>query len=47
MCVDGPHRWCNDYMLTSSAVERGFEPRWDQTKDYYIGICCLSAKHAA
>jgi hypothetical protein len=34
-------------MLTSSAVERGFEPRWDQTKDYYIGICCLSAKHAA
>ena len=25
----------------------GFEPRSDQTKDYKIGICCFSAKHAA
>ena len=24
-----------------------FEPRSDQTKDYAIGICCFSAKHAA
>ena len=34
-------------MLTSSAVNLGFEPRLDQTKDYDIGICCFSAKHAA
>jgi hypothetical protein len=25
----------------------GFEPRSGQTKDYKIGICCFSAKHAA
>jgi hypothetical protein len=24
-----------------------FEPRSGQTKDYEIGICCFSAKHAA
>jgi hypothetical protein len=29
-----------------TAVDRGFEPRSDQTKDYKIGICCFSAKHA-
>ena len=34
-------------VLASSAVDRGFEPRSDQTKDYAIGICCFSAKHAA
>ena len=34
-------------MLTSSAVDRGFEHRLGQTKDYKIGICCFSAKHAA
>ena len=34
-------------VLTSSAVYRGFEPRSGQTKDYKIGICCFSAKHAA
>ena len=33
-------------MLASSAVDRGFEPRSGQTKDYKIGICCFSAKHA-
>jgi len=27
-------------------VERGFEPRSGKTKDYKIGICCFSAKHA-
>jgi hypothetical protein len=32
-------------MLDSSAVDRGFEPRSGQTKDYNIGICCFSAKH--
>ena len=34
-------------MLASSVVDRGFEPRSGQTKDYKIGICCFSAKHAA
>jgi hypothetical protein len=34
-------------VLTSSAVDRGFEPRSGQTKDYEIGICCFSSKHAA
>jgi len=36
-----------DSVLTSSAVDRGFEPRSGQIKDYKIGICCFSAKHAA
>ena len=34
-------------VLASSAVDRGLETRWGQTKDYKIGICCFSAKHAA
>ena len=34
-------------VIASSAVDRGFEPRSGQTKDYKIGICCFSAKHAA
>jgi hypothetical protein len=34
-------------VLVSSAVDRGFEPRSDQTKDYKIGICCFSAKHTS
>ena len=33
-------------VLASSAVDGGFEPRSSQTKDYKIGICCFSAKHA-
>ena len=33
-------------VLASSAVDRGFEPRSGQTKDYKIGICCFSAKNA-
>ena len=32
-------------VLVSIAVDRGFEPRSGQTKDYKIGICCFSAKH--
>ena len=32
-------------MLMSSAVDRGFELRSGQTKEYKIGICCFSAKH--
>ena len=34
-------------VLASSVVDRGFEPRSGQTKDYKISICCFSAKHAA
>ena len=34
-------------MFASSAVDRGFEPRSGQTKDFNIGICCFSDKHAA
>ena len=34
-------------VLVSSAVVRRLEPRSGQTKDYKIGICCFSAKHAA
>jgi hypothetical protein len=33
-------------VLPLSAVDRGFEPRSGKTKDYKIGICCFSAKHA-
>jgi hypothetical protein len=34
-------------VLNSSAIERGFEPRSGQSKDYKIGICCFSARYAA
>jgi hypothetical protein len=34
-------------LLASSAVDRGFEPRSGQTKDYKMTICCFSVKHAA
>jgi hypothetical protein len=35
-------------LLVSSVVDLVFErPPSDQTKDYEIGICCFSAKHAA
>ena len=33
-------------VLASSAVDRGFEPRSGQTKDYKIDMCGFSAKHA-
>jgi hypothetical protein len=33
-------------VLVSSAVDRGFKPRSGQTKDYKIGMCCFSVKHA-
>ena len=35
------------YVFASSVVDREFEPRSSQTKDYNIGICCFSTKHAA
>ena len=34
-------------VLPSSVADRGFAPWSDQIKDYKIGICCFSAKHAA
>jgi hypothetical protein len=34
-------------VLSSSVVYCGFKPRSGQTKDYEMGICCFSAKHAA
>ena len=34
-------------VLASRAVDHGFEPRSGQTKDYKIGVCCFSAKHAS
>ena len=34
-------------MLAWSAVDRGFKPRSDQSKDYKIGICCFSVKCTA
>ena len=34
-------------VLASSGVDCGFEPWSGQTKEYKIGICYFSAKHAA
>jgi hypothetical protein len=34
-------------VLVTGAVDCGFKPRSGQTKDYEIGICCFSTKHAA
>ena len=34
-------------VLALSVVDRGFDHQSGQTKDYKIGICCFSAKHAA
>ena len=31
-------------VFVSRAVDRGFEPRLGQTKDYEISICCVSTK---
>ena len=40
-------RYCYPLANCISDGERGFESRSCQTKDYTIGICCFSAKHAA
>jgi len=34
-------------MLILAAVDHGFDPWSDQTKDYKIGICSTSIKHTA
>jgi hypothetical protein len=33
-------------VLTSSKVDRGFEPQSGQANDYKIGICCFSENTA-
>jgi hypothetical protein len=33
-------------VLASNGVDRGFEPRLGQTKDYNIDICYFSARYA-
>jgi len=46
------HHWNNNHidslivnLLASIVVDHGFDPRSGKTKDYKIGICCLSSKH--
>ena len=34
-------------VLAWNAIDRGFEHRSGQIKDYKIGICCFPSKHAA
>ena len=34
-------------MVASSAVDCGFEPRSNQTKDYGIEMCCFYTKYAS
>jgi hypothetical protein len=34
-------------VFATNSVDRGFEPRSDQTKDYTICICCFSSKHTS
>ena len=33
-------------VLVSSEIDRGFEPRSGETKDYEIGICCFSSRYS-
>jgi hypothetical protein len=33
-----------DVFIFIIAVDRGFEPRSGETKDYKIGMCCFSTK---
>jgi len=34
-------------VVASSAIDRGFVQRSGHTKDFKIGICCFSGKHAS
>ena len=45
--IKSSHWWRNGYRSRLECVDRVFQPRSSQTKDYAIGICCFSAKHAA
>jgi hypothetical protein len=42
-----PNRFGGIMVSVLASVDRGFDPRSGQTKDYKICICCFSAKHAA
>jgi hypothetical protein len=48
---EGPHSLSYDdvmvSVLTLSMVDRKFELRSGQTKDYAIGMCCFFAKHTS
>ena len=33
--------------VTVGSIDRGFESRCGQTKDYKIDICCFSTKHVS
>ena len=47
LCLENRIGGVNVSGIASGVVDRGFEPRSGQTKDYEIGICCFSSKHAA
>ena len=47
LCLENRIGGVNVSGIASGVVDRGFEPRSGQTKDYAIGICCFSSKHAA
>ena len=34
-------------LLAHCTIDRGYEPRSDQTKDYETGICCFIVTHTA
>jgi hypothetical protein len=40
------HQWCNRWCACLELVDREVEARSGQIKDYKIGICCFSPKHA-
>jgi hypothetical protein len=40
-------RWCNGYYAYLKCGRSWGESQSGQTKDYEIGICCFSDKHAA
>jgi len=42
-----PHRWRNGLRASLECGRSCVRARSDQTKEYKIGICCFSAKHAA
>ena len=45
--IRGSHGRCNCYRARLECDRSWVEPRSGETKDYKIGICCFSAKHAA
>ena len=45
-CIDSCKSHYHTIPTITAPVDRRFEPWLVQTKDYNIGICCFSAKHA-